>query len=228
MMELAQARVLIVGIGGLGAPAAMHLAAVGVGTIALMDGDLLEVSNLQRQIIYRTTDLGRPKAVIAAERIGALHPRTRLQPLHERLTASNLPQLFPQFDFIIDGTDQTESKFLINDGAITHGIPYSHAGVVGLCGQTFTILPQRSACLRCLFPSPPDGDDLPTCQTAGVLGALTGVIGLIQAGEAVKHLSGEGDLLVNRLLTGDVRRQRWRHARIFPNPKCPVCRAAAR
>jgi adenylyltransferase/sulfurtransferase len=227
-MKLEQARVLVVGVGGLGAPAAMQLAAAGVGMIALMDGDRLESSNLQRQVIYRTADLGRPKAIAAAERIGARFPQPRLDALTEHLTASNLSRLFARFDFVIDGTDQVESKFLINDGAVLHNVPYSHAGVVGFSGQTFTILPQRTACLRCLFPSTPDQDDLPTCQTAGVLGPLAGTIGLVQAAEAVKYLSGSGDLLTNRLLSGDAWLQRWRHAPISPSPRCPVCRAAPR
>lgn len=224
--QLERARVLIVGVGGLGTPAAMQLAAAGIGRLGLMDADLVEISNLQRQILYRVADLARPKVVVAAERVAACHPRTRVHALPERLTVANLPQLFPQFDFIIDGTDHVETKFLINDGAIAYGVPYSHAGVVGFHGQTFTVLPQRSACLRCVFPTPPQQDDLPTCQTAGVLGALVGVIGLIQAAEAVKYLLGVGDLLSNRMLTGDAWRQRWRHVPIAPNRRCPVCRAA--
>lgn len=224
-MKLEKARVLVVGLGGLGAPAAMQLAAAGVGSITLMDGDLVEVSNLQRQIVYRTHDIGRPKAVVAVEHIGRRFPRSRLRPLADRLTVTNLADWFPQHDFVIDGTDQIESKFMINDGAIAHGVPYSHAGVVGFRGQTFTVLPQRTTCLRCLFPSPPDPDDLPTCQTAGVLGPLVGAIGLIQAAEAVKCLTGAGRTLTNRLLTGDAWPQRWRQVPIVPNPRCPVCRA---
>lgn len=225
-MELEQARVLVVGVGGLGAPAAMELATAGVGTIALMDGDLVESSNLQRQIIYRTRDVGRPKPVVAAERLATRYPRLRLLPLTEHLTVSNLSHLFAQYDFVIDGTDQVASKFLINDGAVANRVPYSHAGVVAFHGQTFTVLPQQTACLRCLFPTPPEQDELPTCQTAGVLGALAGTIGLIQAAEALKYLTGIGDLLTNRLLSCDVRQQRWRHVPIAPNPRCPVCRAA--
>lgn len=226
---LGAAHVLIVGVGGLGAPAALQLATLGVGTIGLIDGDVVEVSNLHRQLIYRSEDIGRPKATVAAERLAAMHPHTTVLTFQEQLNETNLPTLFPQFDFVIDGTDNIGAKFLINNGAIEHGVPYAHAGVVAFRGQTFTILPQRSACLRCLFPTPPDEeDDLPTCQTAGVLGALAGVFGLIQASEAVKFLLGAGGLLTNRLLTCDAWRQRWRNLALAPNPRCPVCRAAAR
>jgi molybdopterin/thiamine biosynthesis adenylyltransferase len=225
--NLEKARVLIVGVGGLGAPAAMQLAAAGVGAIWLIDGDRVEVSNLQRQVIYRTEDLGQPKAAVAARRIAAAYPHVEVEPFNEQLTAANLPRLFLQSDFVIDATDQVDAKFLINDGAVEYKVPYSHAGVVAFRGQTFTILPERTACLRCIFPSPPNPDDQATCQTAGILGAFAGTIGLIQASEAVKHLMGFGGLLTNRLLTGDAWRQRWRHIRISPSPRCPVCHAAA-
>lgn len=220
---LAAGRVLVVGVGGLGAPAAMQLAAVGVGTLGLMDGDRVELSNLQRQIVYRSDDLGRPKASAAAERLAALHPRTTVLARDARLTASNLPQIFPDFDFVIDSTDNVESKFLVNDGAVAHRIPYAHAGVIGFRGQTFTIIPHRSACLRCIFPSLPEDRDLPTCETAGILGAVAGAIGLMQAAEAIKYLLRVGDLLTNRLLTYDGWGQTWRDVAIQPNPRCPAC-----
>ena len=224
--NLRNARVLVVGVGGLGAPAAMQLAAAGVGTIGLMDFDVVEVSNLQRQIVYRTEDLGRPKAAVAAAHIGALYPHLTIEPLIERLTASNTPRLFARFDFVIDGTDRVEAKYLINDGAVRQRVPFSHAGVVAFRGQTFTVLPERTACLRCIFPTPPGEDEMPTCQTAGILGAMAGTIGMIQAAEAVKHVVGAGGLLTNRLLTGDAWSQRWREVRIAPSRNCPVCHAA--
>jgi molybdopterin/thiamine biosynthesis adenylyltransferase len=215
--------VLIVGVGGLGAPAALHLAACGVGTIGLVDCDTVEESNLQRQIVYRTADLGRRKVEAAAQRLGLRYPNTALRTFDVRLTTENLPSIFRDFDFIIDGTDGVESKFLVNDGAVSLGIAFSHAGILGFQGQTFTVVPRRSACLRCLFPTPPSEDEIPSCQSAGVIGALAGTIGLIQAGEALKLLLEEGDLLTNRLLTYDAARQRWRIVRLSADPQCRAC-----
>lgn len=223
--RLRQGRVLIVGVGGLGAPAALELAAVGVGTIGLVDGDAIEISNLQRQIIYRSSDIGRSKVESAARRLRKSNPSVSVEAFDERLTHVNVARIFAAFDFIIDGTDRAESKFLVNDGAVAAGKPFSHAGVVGFQAQTFTILPRQSACLRCLFPTQPADDEVPTCQTAGVLGALVGTLGIIQAAEAVKHLLGIGSLLTDRLLTCDAWKQRWRCVAISRSPHCPACSA---
>jgi adenylyltransferase/sulfurtransferase len=225
--RLRSSRVLIVGVGGLGAPAALHLAAAGVGTLGLIDGDMVELSNLPRQILYRTADVGRPKIAVAAERLAGLYPHLRVQPFDGRLTCENVNQVFTGFDFVIDGTDDIRSKYLVNDGAVRLGIPYSHAGVVGLQGQTLTVRPKRSACLRCLFPVPPS-DELPTCQTAGVLAPVAGTIAALQAMEAQKLLLGSGDLLTDRLLTYDAARIRWRSIRISRNPGCAACGAEGR
>lgn len=214
---------MIVGVGGLGAPAALHLAACGVGTIGLVDCDVVEESNLQRQIIYRTADRGRRKVDAAAQRLRRRYPDTAFRTFDVLLTAQNLPSTFRDFDFVIDGTDRVESKFLVNDGAVSLGIAFSHAGILGFQGQTFTVVPRRSACLRCLFPTPPSEDEVPSCQSAGVIGALAGTIGLIQAGEALKLLLEEGDLLTNRLLTYDAARQRWRIVRLSADPQCRAC-----
>jgi molybdopterin/thiamine biosynthesis adenylyltransferase len=221
--RLRETRVLIVGVGGLGAPAALQLAACGVGTIGLLDCDAVEISNLQRQIIYRTIDIGQRKVDAASRRLQPTCPETALRTFDIRLTAENLPSIFRDFDFVIDGTDTVESKFLVNDGAIALGIPFSHAGILGFRGQTLTVIPRRSACLRCLFPLPPSPDEIPTCQSAGIIGALAGSIGLIQAGEALKFLLNEGELLTNRLLTYDAARQRWRTVELSVDPQCPAC-----
>jgi molybdopterin/thiamine biosynthesis adenylyltransferase len=216
-------RVLIVGVGGLGVPAALSLAAAGVGTLGLIDGDVVDLSNLHRQIAYRTSDVGRPKVLVTAERIRALHSTVSVRCFEERLTASNLADVFPGFDFIIDGTDQIASKYLVNDGAVLHQIPFSHAGVLGFDGQTMTVIPHRSACLRCLFPLPPPANEVATCQEAGVIGPLPGSIGLVQAAEALKYLLGIGQLLAGRLLTYDAATGRWRTVAVSPNPNCPLC-----
>jgi molybdopterin/thiamine biosynthesis adenylyltransferase len=220
--RLPDARVLVVGVGGLGAPAALQLAATGVGTIGLIDADAVELSNLPRQILYRTTDVGRSKARTAAERLSALYPGISVRAFELRLSPANFTDVCTGFDFIIDGTDDIESKYLVNDAAVGLGIPYSHAGVVGLHGQTMMVLPGRSACLRCLFPNPP-GEELPTCRTAGVLGPVAGMIAVLQATQAVCWLSGYGKGLADRLVTYDAVRGRWRTVNLSRRKDCAVC-----
>ncbi len=214
---------LIVGVGGLGCPAALALAAAGVGALGLMDGDAVDLSNLHRQILYGTADLGRRKVTVAAERIAGLYPRVALQLFDQRLSADNLADVFRQFDFIIDGTDEVASKYLVNDGAVAHRVAFSHAGALGFHGQTMTVIPGRSACLRCLFPSPPPAGELPTCQEAGVVGGLAGSIGLLQAAEAVKCVLGVGTLLTDRLLVHDALSARWRTVPVSRRALCPAC-----
>ncbi len=221
--RLRRSRILIVGVGGLGAPAALHLAAAGVGTLGLMDFDVVELSNLHRQIIYRTDECGRPKAAVAAERLRQSHPHLVLRSFPERLSPQNLREIFAQFDFVIDGTDRIASKYLVNDGAVLCGVPFSHAGISGFQGQIMTVLPGRSACFRCLFPVPPSEGDVPSCQEAGVLGALAGTIGLLQAIEALKYVLGIGGLLTDRVLIHDGTAPNWRTVTLPRNPGCPLC-----
>lgn len=216
-------RILIVGAGGLGAPAALQLAAAGVGTVGLVDGDAVELSNLHRQVIYRTADLGRRKVAAAAQRLATLYPGIAIELHDECLTADNLAGLFARFDFVIDGTDHIASKYLVNDGAVLCGVPFSHAGVVGFQGQTMTVLPGRSACLRCLFPTPPPQGEIPTCQETGVIGALAGTMGVLQATEALKFLLGIGVLLTDRVLTHDALTGRWRTITLARAHHCPLC-----
>jgi molybdopterin/thiamine biosynthesis adenylyltransferase len=221
--RLRAGRVLIVGAGGLGAPAALQLAAAGVGTLGLIDGDSVDLSNLHRQVLYRTADLSRRKVAAAAERLAALFPQVTVEAHDTRVTADNLAGLFATFDFVIDGTDDSASKYLINDGAVLCGIPFSHAGAVGFQGQTMTVLPGRSACLRCLFPTPPPAGEMPTCQETGVVGSLAGTLGVLQAAEALKCLLGTGTLLADRLLTYDALTGRWRTIPLSRAPHCPLC-----
>ncbi len=221
--QLARARVLIVGVGGLGTPAALELATSGVGTLGLMDGDAVELSNLQRQILYRTDDVGRRKVVAAADRLITYYPSVHVETFDERLRPDNLGARFSSFDFVIDATDGIGSKYLVNDGAVIVGVPYSHAGVVAFQGQTMTVIPRRSACLRCLFPLPPVAGEVPTCQEAGIVAPLPGSLGSLQAAEAIKYLLGVGDLLTNRLLTFDALLGRWRTVTVRRSPDCPVC-----
>ena len=215
--------VLVVGVGGLGCPAALALAAAGVGKIGLIDPDLVELSNLQRQILHLTPDIERPKVDSARETLSRLQPTSQIIAHHTRLGADNIAQLFQDYDFVIDATDGIATKFLINDGAVLLCKPFSYGGIVQFQGQTLTVLPGKTTCLRCLFPVPPSPDDIPSCQEAGILGSVAGSLGLIQATEAVKYLSGSGELLTDRLLTYDAHTPRWREVRLRPNFRCPVC-----
>lgn len=216
-------RVLIIGVGGLGSPAALALTRTGVGTIGLIDPDVVELSNLQRQILHYTPDLGRPKVESAKEKLERLNPTVKVIAYHDRLQRENLFALFRAYDFIIDATDGVATKFLINDGAVLLGKPFSYGGIVQFSGQTLTVIPRKTTCLRCLFPIIPSSDDMPTCQESGVIGSLAGSLGFVQAMEAVKYLSGEGVLLTDRLLTYDAAISRWRAIAVRKNPRCPLC-----
>jgi molybdopterin/thiamine biosynthesis adenylyltransferase len=225
--RLAQRRVLVVGMGALGCPAALHLAAAGVGTLVLLDPDHVELSNLHRQILHRTSAIGRLKVASAAAGLGGRFPAVQVETHGVALDADNLPDLFGRADFIIDATDGVAAKFLINDGAVRARRPFSHAGVIGFLGQTMTVLPGQSACFRCLFPEPPPAGDVPSCGEAGVVGGIAGVVGAVQAAEAIKYLTGAGELLTDRLLTYDALTERWRHIPLARNPRCGLCADAA-
>lgn len=218
-----EGKVLVVGVGGLGCPAALALARAGVGIIGLIDPDVVDLSNLQRQILHSTPDIGRPKVDSAREKLLRVNPTISVATYHQRLSADNLPTLFRDYDFIIDGTDGVATKFLINDGAVLLGKPFSYAGIVQFQGQTLTVWPRRSTCLRCLFPVIPSADDVPSCQESGIIGSLAGSVGILQATEALKYLCGEGDLLTDRLLTYDALALRWREVRVRRSHHCPLC-----
>jgi molybdopterin/thiamine biosynthesis adenylyltransferase len=191
--------------------------------IGLIDPDAVELSNLQRQILHYTPDVGHPKVVSAKEKLERLNPTVKVIPYHDRLQLENLFDLFRGYDFIIDATDGVATKFLINDGAVLLGKPFSYGGIVQFSGQTLTVLPGKTTCLRCLFPIIPSSDDIPTCQESGIIGSLAGSLGFVQAMEAVKYLSGEGVLLTDRLLTYDAAISRWRAIAVRRNPRCPLC-----
>jgi len=199
------------------------LAVAGVGRLVLFDADVVELSNLHRQLLHRTADLGRAKVDSAAAKLVARHPATSVEAHRERLTAVNVDTALAGVECIVDATDGFEAKFLLNDAAIRLQIPLVHAGVVRFLGQVMTIIPGESACYRCLFGAPPAPGDVPSCQEAGVLGSLAGTIGLLQAAEVIRYLSGSGALLTNRLLTYDALAGRWRHVRLRRNPACPAC-----
>ncbi|HUU28798.1 MAG TPA: molybdopterin-synthase adenylyltransferase MoeB [archaeon] len=219
-----QGRVLIIGAGGLGSAAALYLAAAGIGTLGLVDSDRVELSNLQRQILHDTPSLGEEKTRVAARRIRALNPDVAVKTWQERLSVDNALDLIEEFDFIVDCTDNFGAKFLINDAAVLAQKPFSHAGALGFRGQTFTMVPEeRTPCLRCILPEQPAGDEAPTSAQAGVLGAVAGALGTIQAAEAIKVITGVGEPLLGRLLTYDALSMQFRTVELKRDPCCPVC-----
>jgi thiazole biosynthesis adenylyltransferase ThiF, E. coli subfamily len=222
--KLLNAKVLIIGAGGLGASAAMYLAAAGVGTIGIVDADDVDLSNLQRQIIHSTEDVGKPKVQSAKETMERMNLDVKINTYHMFVDASNIRELIREYDFIIDGTDNFPAKFLINDACVIEKKPFSHAGIIRFQGQLMTYVPGRGPCYRCVFQSPPPKDAVPTCKQAGVIGAMGGVIGSLQAMEAVKFIIGKGELLTGYLLTYDALKMEFRKIRLPKDThNCAVC-----
>lgn len=215
-------KVLVVGAGGLGSPVALYLAAAGVGTIGIVDGDVVDLSNLQRQIIHFTPDVGRPKVESAKEKIEQLNPNVKVITHKEFLMADNALDIVKDYDFVVDATDNFPVKFLINDACVMAGKPFSHGGILRFEGQTFTHLP-GTACYRCLFPAPPPANAVPTSSQAGVLGAIAGMLGTIQAAEVLKYLTGVGELLTDRLLSFNARTMDFRTIKTKRHDGCPLC-----
>ena len=212
--KLLASKVMIIGAGGLGAPAAMYLAAAGVGTIGIADADEVDLSNLQRQIIHTTNDVGKPKVQSAKETMEAINPDVTVNAYHTFVAADNILDLIKDYDFIIDGTDNFPAKFLINDACVMAGKPFSHAGIIRFQGQLMTYVPGEGPCYRCVFKEPPPKDAVPTCSQAGVIGAMGGVIGSLQAMEAIKYITGAGDLLTGYLLTYDALKMEFRKVKL--------------
>jgi molybdopterin/thiamine biosynthesis adenylyltransferase len=221
---LRDASVLLIGVGALGCAAADALASAGLGRLVLVDHDRVERSNLHRQLLHRTADLGRPKVESAADTLRLRHPATAVTTVVARFDADNAAALVADTSCVIDATDGITTKFLVNDLVVRLRTPLVHAGIVRFQGQLLTILPGVSACYRCLFGAPPEDGSVPSCQEAGVLGSMAGTIGMLQAAEAVRLVTGMGRLLTDRLLTYDALAGRWRHVRLRRNPTCPTCR----
>ena len=222
--KLLDAKVLIIGAGGLGAPAAMYLAAAGAGTIGIADSDSVDLSNLQRQVIHTTNDIGKPKAESAAETIKALNPDVNVITYNEYVNSKNIASIISGYDFIIDGTDNFPAKFLINDACVLGRKPFCHAGILRFEGQLMTYVPGQGPCYRCIFEAPPPKDAVPSCREAGVIGAMAGIIGSMQALEAVKFITGQGDLLTRSILVFDGLKMTWRKVRLPEKvTNCPVC-----
>ena len=216
-------RILLIGAGGLGAPAALYLAAAGVGTIGLIDDDDVDVSNLQRQVIHATAAVGRPKVDSAAEAIRALNPDIEVVAHRTRLTASNALELLDGWDVVIDGTDNFPTRYLVNDATVMLGLPLVHGAVLGFNGQVGVFDARRGPCYRCLHPAPPPAGSVPSCAEAGVLGVPPGIIGTMQAAEALKLVIGGGQPLLGRLAMLDAWGARLREIPVAKNPACPVC-----
>jgi molybdopterin-synthase adenylyltransferase len=223
-LKLRGARVLVVGLGGLGSPAVLYLAAAGVGEIGLVDGDRVELSNLQRQILHGDEDVGRLKTSSAAESIGRRYRRARLEVFADRLTERNVVEVLTPYDFVIEATDNFESKFLVNDACVRLGKPFSHAAVSGYHGQAMTVVPGAGPCYRCIFGEVPPAYAVRGPEEEGTLGTVPGVMGAIQATEAIKYLVGIGRLLVGRLLTWDALSATPREVLLPPEPSCTLCR----
>jgi sulfur-carrier protein adenylyltransferase/sulfurtransferase len=221
--RLNEARVLCVGVGGLGSPAALYLAAAGVGTIGLVDFDTVDVSNLQRQIIHGTPDVGRSKLASAKARIDALNPDVTVETFEARFSAANAKTLVEGYDVVLDGTDNFPARYLVNDACVLYGKPNAWGSIFRFEGQAAVFAAPGGPCYRCLHPEPPPDGLVPSCAEAGVLGVLPGIIGTIQATEAIKLILGIGEPLIGRFLIYDALKMRFRDIRLPKDPDCPVC-----
>lgn len=223
--RLKDGRVLCVGAGGLGSPAALYLAAAGVGTIGLVDFDVVDVTNLQRQVLYTTADIGRPKLTAAAERLEAMNPHVTIEAHAVTLDASNAQQLISAYDVILDGTDNFAARYLVNDACVMARRPNAYGSIFRFEGQASVFAAAGGPCYRCLHPEPPPPGLVPNCAEAGVLGVLPGIIGTIQATEAIKLLLGIGEPLIGRFIVYDALRMRFRELKLPRDPECAVCGA---
>jgi molybdopterin/thiamine biosynthesis adenylyltransferase/rhodanese-related sulfurtransferase len=221
--KLKQARVLTIGAGGLGSPLAMYLAAAGIGTIGIVDFDVVDESNLQRQIIHGTSDLGRPKMESARDRIQDINPNVHVVAFEEALTSENALEIFEDFDVIVDGTDNFPTRYLVNDACVLTGKPNVYGSIFRFEGQASVFYAEEGPCYRCLYPEPPPPGLVPSCAEGGVLGILPGAIGTIQATETVKLILGIGEPLIGRLLLYDALSMRFREMKLRKDPGCPVC-----
>ncbi len=230
--KLLKAKVLLIGAGGLGAPASLYLAAAGIGTLGIVDADTVDASNLQRQVIHATSRVGMSKVDSAELVIKDLNPDVKVVGYKERVDSSNVERIFGDYDVIVDGTDNFPTRYLVNDASVFLGKPVVHGSIFRFDGQLTTFVPESAAkklgiaagpCYRCLYPEPPPPHLAPSCQEAGVLGILPGVVGLLQATEAIKLILGRGEPLVGRLLTYDSLKMKFRELKLRRNPECPVC-----
>ncbi len=222
-VKLLKSRVLLLGAGGLGAPSSVYLAAAGVGTIGMVDDDVVDLSNLQRQIIHAQERIGMPKVESAQKTLQGLNPDVKVVPHKLRLTSENVMSVLADYDLVVDGADNFPTRYLLNDAALKLGKPVIHASIYRFEGQLTAFIPDAGPCYRCLYPQPPPPDMAPSCQEAGVLGVLPGVVGTLQANEALKVLLGIGTSLAGRLLIFDALKTRFRELKLRRDPACPTC-----
>src|SRR5256884_4334938 len=221
--KLKAARVLLIGAGGLGSPAALYLAAAGVGTLGLVDFDNVDVTNLQRQILHGTKDVGRPKLVSARERIADVNPHVRLETYETALTSKNALDILSGYDIVVDGTDNFATRYLVNDACVLTGKPNVYGSIFRFEGRASVFATKDGPCYRCLYPEPPPPGLVPSCAEGGVLGILPGLVGVMQATEVIKLILGVGDPLIGRLLLIDALGMKFRELKLRKNPDCPVC-----
>jgi molybdopterin/thiamine biosynthesis adenylyltransferase/rhodanese-related sulfurtransferase len=226
--RLLQAKVLLMGAGGLGSPAALYLAAAGVGTLGIIDMDVVDLSNLQRQVIHTRERAGKPKTASAMEAIRALNPDVKVIPFQERLTSENVLRILEPFDLVLDGGDNFPTRYLLNDACVMLKKPSIHGSIYRFEGQVTVFVPGKGPCYRCLYPQPPSPDMAPSCAEAGVLGVLPGIIGLLQATEALKLILGIGEPLIGRPLNFDALGTSFHQLKLRRDPECLVCREGAK
>ena len=222
-LKLKQARVLCIGAGGLGSPLALYLGAAGVGTLGIVDFDVVDFTNLQRQVIHGTSDVGRKKLDSAADTLREINPNIEIRKFETRLTSANALELFCEFDIITDGTDNFPTRYLVNDACVLTGKPNVYGSIFRFEGQASVFATKKGPCYRCLYPEPPPPGLVPSCAEGGVLGILPGLVGVIQATETIKLILGSGEPLIGRLLLVDALSMRFRELKLRKNPDCPVC-----
>src|SRR5690348_12348189 len=220
---LKSARVLCIGAGGLGSPLALYLAAAGVGTLGMVDFDVVDSTNLQRQIIHTTDDVGRKKLESASAKIKAINPYVEIRPFETKLTSANALELFRDFDMVVDGTDNFPTRYLVNDACVLTGKPNVYGSIFRFEGQVSVFATKEGPCYRCLYPEPPPPGLVPSCAEGGVLGILPGLVGVMQATEAIKLILGKGEPLIGRLLLVDALGMKFRELKLRKNPDCPAC-----
>ncbi len=221
--QLLDSRVLLLGAGGLGSPSSLYLAAAGVGTLGIVDDDVVDMTNLQRQVIHTTDRVGRPKVASARETIKALNPEVEVEGFETRLIAENVREIIRNFDVIVDGADNFPTRYLLNDAAILEDKPVIHSSILSFDGQLTVLAPKQGPCYRCLYPKPPPAELAPSCGDNGVLGVLPGIMGLLQANEAIKLIIGAGEPLIGRLLLFEALTTKFTELKIRRDPNCPAC-----
>ena len=221
--KIMKGKVLVLGAGGLGSPAALYLAAAGVGTLGIVDNDKVDITNLQRQVLHFTGDVGRSKTESAAEKLRKLNPEIKVNEYNMKISSENIRDLIKEYDIVVDGTDNFPTRFLVNDACYFEKKPLVHGAILRFDGQVMTIIPDEGPCYRCIYREPPPVGMVPSCQQAGVIGSVAGIVGTIQANEAIKILLGVGETLKERLLVIDALAANFRQIKTKKDPRCPLC-----